>query len=159
MKSKLYVIIAMLTFGSISIFVRNIGLPSSVISLLRAIIASIFLIIYSIIINKNISFIKIKDNIWQLLLSGAAMGFNWIFLFEAFKYTTVSNATLSYYFEPTIVMVLSPLILKEKLNNRKVFSIIISLIGLFMIVNTSAISNGSYNHPLEIGRASCRERV
>ncbi|MDD2447845.1 MAG: DMT family transporter [Tissierellia bacterium] len=148
MKSKLYVIIAMLTFGSISIFVRNIGLPSSVISLLRAIIASIFLIIYSIIINKNISFIKIKDNIWQLLLSGAAMGFNWIFLFEAFKYTTVSNATLSYYFEPTIVMVLSPLILKEKLNNRKVFSIIISLIGLFMIVNTSAISNGSYNHPL-----------
>lgn len=148
LKSRLYVITAMLTFGTISIFVRKIGLPSSVISLLRAIIASLFLIIYSVITNKSISPSKIKDNFWQLILSGAAMGFNWIFLFEAYKYTTVSNATLAYYFEPTIVMLLSPLILKEKLTSKKILSIVVSIIGLFMIVNTSSVSYGSFNHPL-----------
>ena len=148
LKSRLYVITAMLTFGTISIFVRKIGLPSSVISLLRAIIASLFLIIYSAITNKSISPSKIKDNFWQLILSGAAMGFNWIFLFEAYKYTTVSNATLAYYFEPTIVMLLSPLMLKEKLTSKKILSIVVSIIGLFMIVNTSSVSYGSFNHPL-----------
>lgn len=150
MKSKLYVIIAMLTFGSISIFVRNIGLPSSVTSLLRAIIASIFLIVYSIFTKKSISSSKIKDNFWPLLIAGAAMGFNWIFLFEAYKYTTVSNATLAYYFEPTIVMLLSPIVLKEKLTSRKLISIVISVIGLFMIVNTNVETNGLYNHSLGI---------
>jgi drug/metabolite transporter (DMT)-like permease len=29
---------------------------------------------------------------------------DWILLFEAYKYTTVSVATLSYYFAPVIVM-------------------------------------------------------
>lgn len=149
MKSKLYVIIAMLTFGSISIFVRKIGLPSSVISLLRAIIASLFLISYSVFTKKKISTQKIKDNFYLLLLSGSAMGANWIFLFEAYKYTTVSNATLTYYFEPAIVMLLSPLLLKEKLNMRKFISIVIAVVGLFMIVNTGSIAvDGVYNHPL-----------
>lgn len=32
------------------------------------------------------------------------MGFNWILLFEAYKYTTVSVATLSYYFAPIILL-------------------------------------------------------
>ncbi|WFA07972.1 DMT family transporter [Tissierella sp. Yu-01] len=148
MKSRLYIIIAMLTFGSISIFVRKIGLPSSVISLLRAIIASLFLILYSVITKNKISMQKIKDNFWLLLLSGSAMGANWIFLFEAYKYTTVSNATLTYYFEPAIVMLLSPFLLKEKLSIRKFISIVVAVAGLFMIVNTDSSVVGSYNHPL-----------
>ena len=39
-----------------------------------------------------------------------------IFLFEAYKYTTVSVATLSYYFAPVLVMVVSPILFKEKLS-------------------------------------------
>lgn len=148
LKSKLYVIIAMLTFGSISIFVRKIELPSSVISLLRAIIASLFLLFYSILTKKNISTKKIKDNFYLLLLSGSAMGSNWIFLFEAYKNTTVSNATLTYYFEPAIVMLLSPILLREKLNMKKIISIVVAVVGLFMIVNTRSAVDGAYNHPL-----------
>ncbi len=150
MRSKLYVITAMLTFGSISIIVRKINLPSSIISLLRAIIASLFLIAFSFVTKKKISPKKIKDNFYLLLLSGSAMGANWIFLFEAYKYTTVSNATLTYYFEPAIVMLLSPFLLKEKLSMRKFISIIVAVIGLFMIVNTGNGADISYNHPLGI---------
>jgi len=150
MKSKVQVIISMLIFGSISIFVRKIDLPSSVISLLRGIIGSLFLFLFSLMTKKKISVKAVKDNLLLLFLSGAAMGFNWIFLFQAYKYTTVSNATLTYYFAPAIVMLLSPFILKEKLNFNKFLCVIIAIVGLFMVVNTGAISSGSNNHLLGI---------
>lgn len=146
MKGKVQIITSMLIFGSISIFVRKIDLPSSVISLLRGIIGSLFLYSFSMITKKKISIQAIKDNLLLLLLSGAAMGFNWIFLFQAYKYTTVSNATLSYYFAPAIVMVLSPFLLKEKLSVKKSICVIIAIIGLFMIVNTGNTVDGSNNH-------------
>ena len=44
------------------------------------------------------------------MASGAMIGFNWIFLFEAYHYTSVSVATLSYYFAPVIVMAACPLL-------------------------------------------------
>jgi len=150
LKAKTQVIAAMLIFGSISIFVRKIELPSSVISLLRGIIGSIFLLSYSKISKKKLSIKAIKDNLLLLLLSGAAMGFNWIFLFQAYKYTTVSNATLTYYFAPAIVMVLSPFLLKEKLSLKKMGCIIIAIIGLFMIVNTGKTAQGIDNNFLGI---------
>ena len=61
---------------------------------------------------------KIKKEIPLLVLSGVAMGFNWILLFEAYKYTTVSVATLSYYFAPVIVTVACPILFKEKSSSR-----------------------------------------
>ena len=144
------VIISMLIFGSISIFVRKIDLPSGTIALLRGLIGSIFLYSYSLITKKRISYSLIKENLLFLLLSGASMGFNWIFLFQAYKNTTVSNTTLTYYFAPTIVMLMSPIILKEKLNFKKFLCVVISIIGLFMIVNTKGSNGGYYNHPLGI---------
>ena len=146
MNAKIKVITAMLIFGSISIFVRKIDLPSSVISLLRGIIGSFFLYSFSLATKRKISVQAIKDNFILLLLSGAAMGFNWIFLFQAYKYTTVSNATLTYYFAPAIVVLLSPFILKEKLTFKKFICVVIAIIGLFMIVDTGGIADQSNNH-------------
>ena len=45
-KSKLGLIITMLIWGSIGIFVRNINSTSSQIALVRALVGSIFLIIF-----------------------------------------------------------------------------------------------------------------
>ena len=54
-----------------------------------------------------------------LILSGALIGFNWILLFEAYNYTTVATATLCYYMQPTIVILLSPLFFRERLTAKK----------------------------------------
>ena len=62
---------------------------------------------------QRIPFKKIGWGIPLLLLSGAAMGFNWILLFEAYKYTSVSAATLSYYFAPIIVTVVCPFLFRS----------------------------------------------
>lgn len=146
---------AMLIFGSIGVFVKNVDLPSSGIAFLRGVIGSLFLLIASIFIKQQQPAMhNIKKNAWLLLLSGAAIGFNWIFLFEAYKYTTVSNATLSYYFAPVFVLILAPFVLKEKLTPVKVGSIIAAMVGLFLVVNVQTGGTGSggggYHHSIGI---------
>ncbi|GHI00731.1 DMT family transporter [Neobacillus kokaensis] len=133
MNGKLKLLTAMLIWGSIGLFVKNINLSSSEIALLRGIIGSLFLIVLSVLIKQKLSFHALKKNAILLILSGAAVGFNWILLFEAYRYTTISNATLSYYFAPIIVMILAPFILKEKLTLFHAGCIIMAMLGLFLV--------------------------
>ena len=68
-----------------------------------------------------------------LLVSGVAMGINWILLFEAYKYTTISAATLSYYFAPVIVTAVCPFLFREKLTVKQILCFLMSTLGLVMI--------------------------
>ncbi len=141
----------MLIFGSIGAFVRNINLSSGEIAFLRAVIGSIFLIGASFFFKQGFSFKSIKANSLLLILSGAALGINWIFLFQAYEYTSIANATLSYYLAPVHVIILSPFILKENLTSKKIFCVLVAMFGLYLIVKTG---NGnldySYNHALGV---------
>lgn len=149
--AKFKIITAMLIFGSIGIFVKGIHLTSSEIAFLRGIIGSIFLIFASFFLKQRLSVKAIQKNLVFLILSGGAIGVNWIFLFESYRYTTISNATLSYYFAPIFVMILAPFVLKEKLTPVKVGCIISAMIGLFLVVNTGNPAAGeAYNHPVGI---------
>jgi RarD protein len=76
----------------------------------------------------------IKPNLLLLMISGAGIGFNWILMLEAYKYTSIANATLSYYFAPVFVVLLSPLLLKERLTPIKVGCVLAALGGMFLIV-------------------------
>ena len=60
-----------------------------------------------------------KGQLGKLLFSGALIGLNWVALFEAFRFTSVSVATVCYYMAPIIVMALAPWLLREKLTLRK----------------------------------------
>ena len=110
-------------FGTISVFVRNIPLFSGEIALYRAVLAAILIGLYLIVTKQKISFTNAKKELPLLLLSGMAMGINWILLFEAYNHTTVSSATLSYYFAPVIVIILSPIIFREKLSAKQIRNI------------------------------------
>lgn len=133
-KYKMGLISAMLIWGSIGIFVKNIEFTSSQIALVRAVLGSIFLICFSLISKQSISKENIKANFWVLIASGICLGFNWIFLFQAYNYTTIAISTICYYLAPIIVTFLSPILFKEKLNGIKVFCIIGAMIGMFFVV-------------------------
>ena len=107
---------AMFIFGTLAPFVRNIGVSSGELALYRAIMAALLVGGFLLVTKQRLCLKTIKKDLLLLLLSGAAMGINWILLFEAYKYTTVSVATLSYYFAPVLVMVICPLVFKEKLT-------------------------------------------
>ena len=113
---KLIFSLSMFVFGTIGVFVKNVSLSSGEIALYRAIMAIIFLSALFVVKKQKFDFSKIKKEIPILFLSGAAMGLNWILLFEAYKFTTVSVATLSYYFAPVIVTILCPVLFKEKIK-------------------------------------------
>lgn len=72
-----------------------------------------------------------------MLASGAAIGINWILFFEAYRYTTVALATLSYYFAPVIVTVLSPFLFKETLSSKQSFCFVMSTFGLILVIGVS----------------------
>lgn len=147
MKGQLKIIAAMILFGSIGVFVKGINLTSLEISFLRALIGSIFLVGTGIIMKQKISLKNIRPNIHLLVLSGMAIGLNWIMLFQGYKYTTISNATLAYYFAPVFALVLSPIVLKEKLTKIKIACIPIAIVGLFLVMNVSNSNLGDlYQH-------------
>ena len=125
---------AMLIFGSIGLFVRNIPISSGQVAAVRGLIGSLYLLISGMVIKQKISWKQVKKSFFLLFLSGAAIGFNWIFLFRAYHFTTIANATVSYYFAPVFVILFTPFILKERLKLYKIFCLICAVIGMFLIV-------------------------
>lgn len=145
-KGKIKIILAMLIWGTIGVFVRLINLSSVEIAFARAFIGSLFLFILGILKGGILKINDFKKNLFLLIISGGIIGVNWIFLFQGYKYTTISNATLSYYFAPIFIAIFSSIILKEKLNLRKILCILGALVGLFLILKNGDTTDTSYNH-------------
>lgn len=142
-KSRLMIIASMAIFGTLAPFVRSISVTSGELALYRAILASLLIGTYLLVTKQPIPFKEIKKEQPLLLFSGAAMGLNWILLFEAYKYTSVSAATLSYYFAPVIVTVMCPILFKEKLTGKQILCFIMSTLGIVLITGTGDLSGGS----------------
>lgn len=134
---KILMAMAMFVFGTLAPFVRNINVSSGELALYRAVMAAMLVGAFLLLTKQKLSLGSIKKELLLLLLSGAAMGINWILLFEAYKYTTVSVATLSYYFAPVIVMVVCPLLFKEKLSGKQLLCFVMSTLGLVLITGTA----------------------
>ena len=135
-------IASMVIFGTLAPFVRSISVSSGELALYRAVMAAFIIGLFLLITRQKISFAGIKKELLLLLVSGMAMGINWILLFEAYKYTTVSVATLSYYFAPVIVTAVCPFLFREKLTPKQILCFVMSTIGLVLItINTNTSAN------------------
>ena len=131
--NKLKLSLSMLIFGTIGIFVKYIPLTSSTIAMTRGYMGAAFLFFVMLITGKRVSFSAIKKNALPLVISGAAIGVNWIFLFEAYNYTSVAVATLCYYMEPVLLIVLTPFVLKQKLSAKKILCVPVALVGMVLV--------------------------
>ena len=131
--ARLMSVASMAIFGTLALFVRNIRVASAELALYRAVMAAAVIGIFLLVTGQKIPLGKMKRELVVLLISGVAMGFNWILLFEAYKYTTVSVATLSYYFAPVIVTVVCPLLFRERLTRKQIVCYIMSTVGIVLI--------------------------
>lgn len=125
--------LAMLIFGSIGVFRRYIPLSSAWMACVRGIIGTVFLLIVVALSKKRVDKKTVKKNLLPLLISGAAIGVNWILLFEAYRYTTVAIATLCYYMAPVIVILLAPMLLKEKMTVKKSVCAAVAVVGMLLV--------------------------
>ncbi len=137
---------AMTVFGTLGMFVRKVPVSSGELALYRAVMAAFLLIVYFVITGWHIDVKLIRKEIPLLLVSGVAMGINWILLFEAYKYTTVSVATLSYYFAPVIVTAVCPFLFHERLTLKQVICFIMSTIGLVLVIGVTELGKGGTDH-------------
>lgn len=132
-RAKLDLITAVAAFGTIGIFVRSIGLPSSVIALVRGAIGAAFLLLLTHLRHQSPDRAALRRRRVLLVLSAVMMSFNWITLFESYRYTTVATATLCYYMAPIFVTLASPLLLKERLTARKLLCVVMALCGMVFV--------------------------
>ena len=128
---------ALLLFGLNGIVASNIALSSYEIVFLRTLIGSVLLICLFLIGKGKFHIRENKKDLLFISLSGIAMGTSWMFLYEAYQQIGVSFASLLYYCGPVIVMVLSPLIFRERLTAPKLVGFAVVLVGIFL-VNGSA---------------------
>lgn len=123
----------MLIFGSIGLFVRAIPLSSSEIVAARTILGSLFLCVILLCRKQQLDWSRLKQNLLLLIVTGVVMGLNWMFLFMAYQYTSVSVATLIYYIAPVLVLILSPILLQERLTWPKLVGILAAFIGMVLV--------------------------
>lgn len=132
-RSRTMLLASVFIFGTIGILRRYIPLSSSLIALVRGVIGSFFLISLICFSKKKVNASAVRKNLLLLIFSGAAIGFNWILLFEAYNYTSVATATLCYYLAPILVIFASPLVLKESMTKRKLLCAVTALLGMVLV--------------------------
>ncbi len=132
-RAKIQCFSSMFLFGTIGIFVRGIPLSSTVIALVRGVVGAAFLLIVMAARRKAVDFSAVRRNLPLLVVSGAALGINWILLFEAYRYTTVAVATICYYLAPVFVILVSPVLLRERITRKKGVCAAVSLVGMVLV--------------------------
>ena len=148
-KSMLMFVSSMLIFGTIGVFRRYIPVSSGFLAFSRGILGGLCILAF-----RRIKYGRAKEKIpprllLGLVVSGAMIGFNWMLLFEAYNHTTVAIATLCYYMQPTIVMLLSPLFFRERLTARKSACAAVAVVGMFLV---SGVAGGGAGGAGSTGR-------
>ena len=82
---------AMVVFGTVGLFVRNINMPSSVIAFIRGAVGALFLILFCLITRKKFSFSAVKEKLLLLQLLRGDHGSFITHKGNSFEYTTLNN--------------------------------------------------------------------
>lgn len=141
-RARLMLLMSMTIFGTLPLFVRHIAVSSQELALYRALMAALLIGGFLLATGRKGLFDCRGKNIPLLLFSGAALGLNWILLFEAYRHTTVSVATLSYYFAPVLVTLACPVLFRERLTGRQILCFIMSTAGLVLIIGPHDLAQG-----------------
>lgn len=126
-------VIGLLLFGSNGAAASGISLSSREIVLLRSVIGGVVLLALFLAMGGRFTVLRNRRDLGWILLSGAAMAADWLFLFEAYDEIGVSLGMMINYCGPAIVIALSPLVLGERLTRRKVIAMAAALAGSLLI--------------------------
>ena len=141
-KSVMMMVSSMLIFGTIGLFRRHIAFSSAFLAFARGMLGGLFLMALSSTKKKDDGARPPVSHLIVFAFAGVLMGINWILLFEAYTHTTVATATLCYYMEPTIVMLLSPFIFKERLTLKKLICAAAAIAGMVLVSGVAGQGGG-----------------
>ena len=139
----LKLILSMVVFGSMGLFVLAIHLPSNEIVLVRMGLGCLVILAVIAKHKEKFDWAAIRKNLLWMVSGGICLGLGCVFYFEGYRNTTVSIATLIFYSGPVLMMLLSPLLFKEKLTVYKLLGVFAALSGIVLINGTAPISGSN----------------
>ena len=132
-QTRLTLAAAMVIFGTIGLLRRLIDVPSAAIACCRGLLGCLFLFLLQCLRGRKPDWAALRPKLWLLLLSGGMIGFNWMLLFEAYRYTTVAAATLCYYMAPILLIAVSPFLFGEKMTGGKIVCVALAVGGMVLV--------------------------
>ncbi len=142
-KGLLEMIGATFIWGSTPLMSIYSSLPSGVFVFFRVLFAFPFILYFALRRSGIREFLKLRP-FWPLLISGMALGVNWVFFFFSFNYTDVATAVSIYYAGPIISLLLAVLFLKEEINTFIVIAVILAFIGVIVSNGGVSLSKGAF---------------
>ncbi len=103
----------------------------------RCLWTTLMLILTTTFISKWKIFFKIaiiKKNLIYLFISGALIFINWAIWIYAVATERIIDASFGYFIMPIISVLLGKIFFKEKLNNKRIFSVILVIISILFII-------------------------
>ena len=103
----------------------------------RCLWTTLMLILTTTFISKWKIFFKIaiiKKNLVYLFISGALIFINWAIWIYAVATERIIDASFGYFIMPIISVLLGKIFFKEKLNNKRIFSVILVIISILFII-------------------------
>lgn len=160
-------ITAVVLYGTIGLFLRQVNIPSEIVVFCRGIIGSAFILVYLKLTDRHIDITAIKNNSRWLLLSGIFLGLNWGFLFAAYMHTTIAIASLCNYMAPLIIILIAPVVLHEPLNKKKLPCVAAAFIGIILVSGfwkgavgkLSGVLLGLASAPCFVGIVICNRKI
>ncbi len=125
---------SVLVAGTNGIAASFLSLSSYEIVFLRCSMAFVVVLLLFFLTQKGrFTLFQHPRSLLFVILSGASMGANWLFLYEAYDEIGVTLATLACYCGPVIVMALSPLLFRERLSLFKVCGFGVVFLGIILV--------------------------
>jgi drug/metabolite transporter (DMT)-like permease len=133
---------AAVIWGSNGVIVNMISLDAFTIAFFRVFLASLILFPFMAIFRMR-DLTRIRSCWKLLLLNGFLLSLGWAFLFASMKLIPIAEAVLLNYLGPVFTAILSPVILKEKLERASIAALLMSLLGIYLISHEELLHGAS----------------
>ncbi len=140
-KAVIRYLCALFLYGTIGFFLHFIEYSSDFIVLCRGFFGSLFIGAVLYLKKERIDTEAIRKNLFLMILSGASLGFNWVFLFMGYRYG-MAISSLCNYMAPIIVVVITAVFYKEQINWKQVLCIITAFIGMLLLIGIFGNNEG-----------------
>lgn len=147
-RGSLEMIAAMLISGTIGWFVLMSGQSVVNVVFWRCAVGALVLLAICAALGQLRRDSLTRTTLLVAIAGGIALVVNWLLLFAAYSYASISIATAVYNTQPFMLVALGALFLGEKLTARKLLWLVLAFIGMMLVVLAQPKQAGGQNNYL-----------
>jgi drug/metabolite transporter (DMT)-like permease len=132
-RGTLELTLAMVLSGTLGVFVVESGASPFEVVFFRCLFGAVALGAYSLLRGFFTGHGFTPRKLGLAALGGVFIVFNWVFLFEAYRATSISLATVVYHTQPFFLVLLGALFLRERISGAKIGWLVLAFLGLVLV--------------------------